>query len=59
MSAGRLTLDLLEENRDDVVVEWQSATEQHVQDDSSRPDIDLGTRVQPFAAINRRLTEVS
>lgn len=42
-----LTVDLLEEHRDVVVVERQPPAEHHVEDDSARPDVDLGASVQP------------
>lgn len=45
MRGVRRTVDLLEEHRDVVVVEGQSAAEHDVEDDAARPDVDLGSRV--------------
>jgi len=42
------TVDLLEEERDVIVVERQPSTEHHVEDHSARPNVNLGTSVEPI-----------
>lgn len=40
-------LNLLEEGRNVVVVEWQLAAQQHIHDDTSTPNVDFWARVEP------------
>lgn len=39
--------DLLEERRHVLIIEREGATEKGIQDDTTAPDIDLGTCIQP------------
>ncbi|KAH3679698.1 hypothetical protein WICPIJ_008574 [Wickerhamomyces pijperi] len=38
--------DLLEQRRDELVVEWETATQHHIQDHTAGPDIHLWPRIQ-------------